>query len=421
MENSPDMSAAVSAPDPALYPAFESSTEGPREGPPEPFADALRAAAAIAALSPSSHNCQPWATAWLSGDAVRAAAAAVLGGDADAPDTAYLALALDRTREIGALAAHAVEMRVSCGVYAQLLLTALEARGWSVRRLRLSDAEDDGPRVLGTAWPARWTLLGLAELRRTPGPALTGHGTFEDLAAVAAERRTNRAPYREDPVATAVLDGLTAPSSGAAHGAPVGISHLREDADRARFADFVARYGGRDFSHGRAWRETHSFLRRNAAEAVARGDGFTLEQLFGPLPPLRHRFLRLALSPRVMSLLRRAGYHRLLASRMAAVVRRAPVITAMTFTTDAPGQADMVRAGARLADYWLRATRAGLALHPVSVVVQHDDVREDLARRLGLTGRLFFVSRLGHPTASFPPAPRRAEGRTVRSLEVLPP
>ncbi|MGW0705616.1 RedV protein [Streptomyces sp. NPDC002643] len=420
MKNFSDVSADVPAPEPAPHPAFAASTEGPSEraraGLPEPFPDALRAAAAIAALSPSSHNCQPWASAWLTGDPVRAAAAAALGGDAAAPDTAYLALGLDRTHEIGALAAHAVEMRVSCGVYAQVLLTALEARGWSVRRLRLSDAEDDGPRVLGTAWPAPWTLLGLVELRGAPGPARTGHGTFEDLAAVAAERRTNRAPYRKDPVATTVLDGLTAPSSGAAHGAPVGISHLFQDADRAHFAGFVARYGGRDFAHGPAWRETHSFLRRDATEAAARGDGFTLEQLFGPLRPLRHGFLRLALSPRVMSLLRRAGYHRLLASRMAAVVRRTPVITAMTFTTDTPGQADMVRAGARLADYWLRATRAGLVLHPVSVVVQHDDVREALARRLGLTGRLFFVSRLGHPAASFPPAPRRTEGRTIRSL-----
>ncbi|MCF6526493.1 RedV protein [Streptomyces sp. JJ36] len=419
---------------PASEPASGPASRRARTGGPLParaeawrFPRALREATAIASLSPSSHNCQPWALARLTGDDTRAAAAAELGTGAPegpepgagAPGAAeYLALGLDRTREIGSLAAHAVEMRVSCGAYWQLLLAALEAQGWSAGRLRFFDADDDGPRVLGTGWPRDWTLLALVELHRAEGTEDTEDtdGPLEQLRTTAAARRTNRAPYREDPVEPALLERLTVPSAGAAQDAPVTVTHLWSPDDRKRFGDFVARHGGRDFSHGAAWRETHSFLRRSATEAEARGDGFTLEQLFGPLPRLRHWFLRTALSPRTMTLLRWLGYHRLLASQLAVIVRRTPVITAMHFTTDTPGQADMVRGGARLADYWLRATREGLALHPVSVVIQHDDLRQSLGERFRLRGRPFFVSRLGRPTATFPPAPRHPDARTHRSL-----
>ncbi|MGK5631870.1 hypothetical protein ACSNOD_25925, partial [Streptomyces sp. URMC 123] len=130
---------------------------------PPPFRAALGAALEIAALSPSSHNCQPWGVARLRSEGARRAAAAFLDGapgsgesyagtgpgtgggpygDMDgvgAARTEYLALALDRERRLESLPAHADEMRLSCGLYWRVLLRALAAQGWALQRIRFHD------------------------------------------------------------------------------------------------------------------------------------------------------------------------------------------------------------------------------------------------------------------------------------------
>ncbi|MGK5631003.1 hypothetical protein, partial [Streptomyces sp. URMC 123] len=314
------------------------------------------------------------------------------------------------------------------------------------------------PPAFGPDWPATWTPLCVARLGRAAPPvapavhrglgSLGGFADFSgsapsfpaagpagptapftaepagedlsDLRSTALARRTNRAPYRDTPVDPALLHRLATPGPYPygleALAEPVTVRHLESAAERALFADFVARHGGRDFSHRAAWRETHAYLRADPAEAAARGDGFALSQLFGPMSPVRLRATRAALAPGTMRVLSRVGYHRLLAGRLAALVRRAPVVATLSLPDAEPPPGAMVRAGCRLADYWLAATRAGLVLHPVSVVLQHEDVRLDLQRRLGLPGRLFFVSRLGHPTADFPPSPRRAVAAAWRTV-----
>ncbi|NEA57195.1 RedV protein [Streptomyces sp. SID13666] len=381
--------------------------------PPRPpgFTEALREAAAIAALSPSSHNCQPWAHALLSSSGARAAAARLLGGDDEEETAEYLVLALDHERRLGALPAHAVEMQLSCGAYWQLLLCALDAQGWVLDALRFGDDEGHLTELFGDGCPRTWSLLSVARLRRIEGDGGTG-AELAGLRATAAARRTNRARYHEGLVDPAVLRGLTAPCGAAASGALVTVRHLRSGFERGRLADFVAGHGGRDFAHEEAWRETHSFIRWSHIEARVSGDGFTLAQLFGPLSRARHRLMRTALAPSTMRLLSRVGYQNFLARQLAAMVRPTSVVVAMSLRDDEPSLADVLQGGAMLAEYWLRATRAGLALHPVSVVLQHEDVRLGLQRRLGLTGRVFFLSRLGYPTVEFPPSPRHFNSST---------
>ncbi|AXG83015.1 RedV protein [Streptomyces paludis] len=394
-------------------------------------------AAGIAALGPSSHNCQPWGVAWPTGRGARRAAERLVdeahGGSAEAAarisgvtsadgneTDEYVILALDRERELTSLPAHAVEMLISCGAYLQILLRALAAQGWSTDRVRFVEplagerrsGTRDACRSLGDTWPVSWSPLCVVRLRRTDEAS----GSLAGLRRTALARRTNRAPYRPDAVEPAVLDGLCAPPAGAAEGADVTVRHLVADSEREVFAGFVARHGGRDFSHRQAWRETYSFVRRDAAEAEERGDGFPLSQLFGPMPTPRRLALRVALAPTTMSVLRYAGYHRLLARQLARVVRQTPAVVAMGFADPAPGVEATVRGGARLAEYWSRATDAGLVLHPVSVVLQHDDVRTELQDRLGLPGRTFFVSRLGRPLTDFPRSPRRTGARAVRTI-----
>ncbi|MEE1941355.1 RedV protein [Streptomyces sp. TRM 70361] len=394
------------------------------------FGEALRAAAGTAALSPSSHNCQPWAVAVAAGPAARRAAARLLGDGGDGGDDSgnggtgtggeehrYLVLALDRARQLDALPAHAAEMLVSCGLYWRLLLRALAARGWTADRVRFTGGTGNsgGPGGFGPAWPESWSAP-LCVVRLRPGAPAEDPAA---LHATALARRTNRAPYRTGEIDPAVLEELLAPAgdaTGDTAGAGVVVRHIGDARVRARFAALVARHGGRDFSHGPAWRETHSFLRRNHADARAHGDGFALDQLFGPLSRLRRLALRAALAPATMGVLCLAGYHRLLARRLAATVRAAPVLVAMGLPAGEPGPGDLVRGGARLADYWLRATEAGLALHPVSVVLQHDDPRRRVQSLLGLPGRPFLVARLGRPTTGFPPAPRRAAEAAFRTI-----
>ncbi|MFD1660507.1 RedV protein [Streptomyces caeni] len=375
------------------------------------FPAALDEATAIAALSPSSHNCQPWGLARLtSGAACRAAArhfGSAPGGD-DA-GSEYLALGLDGDRSLGALPAHEVEMFVSCGAYWQTLLRALDSLGWSVHRLDLPAAT--GREVLGAGWPAGWMLLALVELRRTGRP----DGTLDGLRAVARARRTNRAPYTPRAVASDMLAGLERPVAGAVPTADIDVRHLTGP-DLRRFARLVSRYAGLDFSHGPAWRETYSYIRRDDTEAAELGTGFTLPQLFGRMSAVRQLLLRCALAPATLRILRFGGYHRVLADRLAAVVRRSAAISVLAWDTPAPDRAEMVRGGARLADYWLRATRYGLALHPVSVVIEHDGPRHVVEDVFGLPGRVFFVSRLGHPATAFPPSPRRPVASTLREL-----
>lgn len=399
------------------------------------FEDALQVAARIAVYSPSSHNCQPWAVGWAIGAAARQAAAALLGENGEQPpaeyghtapdEDEYLVLALDRERQLTSLPSHALEMLISCGAFGEILLRALATQGWRADRVRfvnpppaaLALGDDSADRIFGDRWPDAWAPLCVVRLRHAHTPS----GHLVELRETVRARHTNRGPYRPESIDPAVLAELSTPRSGLSlfqaapeHDPKVTVRHVVADAERAEVADLVSRHGGRDFSHRLAWQETHSFIRCGEADAEARGDGFTLAQLFGPLAPPRRYGMRIALAPATMRLLRHVGYHRVLARQLAAMVRRSPAAVALCFADEAPSTASIVCGGAAMADYWLAATRVGLVLHPVSVILQHDDVRDELEKRLGLPGRAFFVSRLGCASTEFPPSHRLAASRMLR-------
>ncbi|HZU57919.1 MAG TPA: hypothetical protein VFA06_18745 [Actinocrinis sp.] len=356
-------------------------------------------AAKVAALSPSSHNCQPWALAHLAGDEARSAAAKLFHDDVAGPHR-YLALALDQDRRLTALAAHGLEMLLSCGLYGQLLVRALAAQGWTLAQAGF--LEEDAPK-LHPRWPERWTALGVLKLV----PGVHAAESMSELSAAAAARCTNRAPYLNEQLDPAVLEELKAPGTALCENHDIQVHHLFRAEDRSQFARLLARHGGRDFSDLTAWSETFSFI-RSPQEAAGHGDGFTLAQLFGPMRPTRRHLMKLALAPRTMRALRHLGYPRLLAGQLAALTRETPTISILSLPTAAPTAHDILRAGAYLTDYWLRATRSGLAIHPLSILLQHEDARRDLQSRFNLPGRVFFVARLGRPTRAFPRTARRA-------------
>lgn len=361
------------------------------------FRMALDAAAAIAALSPSSHNSQPWALARLSSAGARRSAGALLGLDGGGRE--HLALAVDRTRQLDALPAHAVEMVLSCGAYWQVLIDALAAAGWVLD----ASCGEPGPlgdgRQLCGGWPPTWSPLAVAAFR----PGGGDDAALAELRRLATARRTNRAAYLDAVPFPDVLARL----AGDPAGPGTEVRHLTGPDERAAFADLVARHAGRDYSHDAAWRETHAFLRWSRADAAARGDGLLLGEPAGLLAGPRQRVSRLALAPASMRVLRHVGYAGVLGRRLAGTVRSTPVIVALSVPGPEPDDRCLLDAGGRLVRYWLAATGAGLALHPISVLVQHEDVRRQLEDRLGLPGRVVFVSRLGRPAVGVPPAPRR--------------
>ncbi|MFC5718654.1 RedV protein [Streptomyces gamaensis] len=375
------------------------------------FTDALRHAAGLAALSPSSHNCQPWALARLESRPARRAAADLLGTPDD-DGHVYLALALDLRRQLTTLPGHFVEMRVSCAAYWRMLTRALAAQGWTTVAGRAHEGRDLLPaRAPVRSWPQDWSLLWTAALRRGGGPA-------ESLTAfrVAAHaRHTNRGPYEAAPLPAPLLGELARPRPDADAGA-VEVRHLASAAEREAVAGFLARHGGIDYSHPAAWRETHAFIRWSPAAVRAHGDGFPAPLLFGPLTRARTVARRIALAPPVMRLLCRFGYDRSLAAGLAETVRQGPAVVAMSFPQGPPGVADAFAGGARIADYWLGAARAGLALHPVSVLMQHDELRRALQAELGISGQLFFLSRVGRPLTAYPRSPRRADAAACRTV-----
>jgi len=117
--------------------------------------------------------------------------------------------------------------------------------------------------------------------------------------------------------------------------------------------------------------------------------------------------MRLALAPTTMRLLKYVGYPRIIAGQLGGLVGGSPATVTLAMPDPEPDRGALVVAGGLVLDYWLRATAEGLAMHPVSVILQHDDIRKRFQDAFGLSGRVVFFARLGVPDATFPPTPRR--------------
>jgi nitroreductase len=359
----------------------------------------LGAAVAVARLAPSSHNSQPWAIATFeSPEAVRALGTWL--GVRPRADERWLVLALDAERALQALPALVTEMRLSCGMFLQLLVAALADHGLAVRTIPC-EGMVDAPPIAG--YPPAWT----------PIAALAIGGGTPRLPnwspALAADRRTNRAAYAKQPVTAAAqreLGGAEALFAGAPDRGAVSVTLIDDPGTVRAVGDLVGHHGSADFTNRAAWAETYRFVRFTARAAASHADGFALTQLFGPLPPLVPQLLRAALSPPAMRVLRHLGVPGVMARGLGKLVGTSPLLAWIAVDGDARWT-EVVAGGVAL-DLWMRATALGLALHPVSVLLQHDELRDRFQRVAGGTERAVFLARVGHPMATFPPTSRRS-------------
>jgi nitroreductase len=359
--------------------------------------DVVRDAIAVARLAPSSHNSQPWAVAsFETPEAVR-----VLGdwlGVRPRSDERWLVVALDAERALKALPSLATEMRLSGGMFLQLLVARLAEAGLAVRVIPC-EGKVCLPPLAG--YPAAWTPL--AAVAVSPGaPRLP-----EWLTVLAPQRRTNRAPYEDRSVETDAQRDLAGSralfDSGADRGA-ISVTLISAPGTIRAIGDFVGEHASVDFTDRTAWRETYRYMRFSARSAAAKPDGFALTQLFGPLPPLVPLLLRLALSPPAMRVLRAFGAPAVMARGLGRLVGAAPLLACISVDSASPWT-ELVAGGVAL-DLWMRATSCGLALHPVSAILQHDEIRERFQRFIP-KGRAVFFARVGYPTTAFPPTSRR--------------
>jgi nitroreductase len=367
----------------------------------DPIEGLLLGAFSRATLAPSSHNSQPWAVAYLKSAPMRRALSDRIGRDLFSSKEHWLLLALDTQLALDALPGHASEMRLSCGMFLQLALVALMECGFAAAVVGL-EAPDASARAFRGLPPA-WRPLAAIGVGRgsTPAPPWS--------SSLAQRRHTNRGVYSAAPVPQHTRAELeaSAPLFGQLKEGSLARVHSVAEAEAVRaLGAFVARNAAIDFAHDSAWRETYRFIRFSSRQVALAEDGFSIDQLFGPMLWPMRLLLWAALSPPAMRLLRHIGVPRWIAGQLGELVARTPLLLLVTARSAAPW-AELV-AGGLCMDLWMRATSAGLALHPVSVVLQHTDLRRRFEAMLGIDERVVFFARAGQAQSTAYQTPRRS-------------
>lgn len=327
--------------------------------------DALHEALKTAVHSPSSHNSQAWLLR--------------MTYDQGGP---VLGLEIDHHRKLCALPAHRIEMLLGLGAYWHALRVALSAHGWDL-----------------DCAPARTNSSEEAILSGRMAPWSREPATGDDIELITG-RRTNRGPYADTPVGSAARDSIihdarTRPTWAVAPGSPPDVRIISDASALTELAGLTEEVAPRDFLHRRAWRETVNHLHRDSVASSARS-GFSYGQIFGQWPrPIDHLVVSLT-SSALMPITGRLGLARSLSRRLAQAIEAGPGLLVMSTSSTVTSSTDWAWAGTDLHRAWLAATRHGLSLHPVSVLLQHPDSRERVERLLGLSGRAFFLARIGH-------------------------
>jgi hypothetical protein len=182
-----------------------------------------------------------------------------------------------------------------------------------------------------------------------------------------------------------------------------------DPAVRRAVAQLLRARGAIDFLHAAAWNETYRHIRFTSTSE----DGLPIDSLLGKRTSVPwRRVLSVVLSPAVMRAAGPLGLARSMATAASRAVAAAPLLIYLSFRDAAPSVDAQVEAGARLQAMWLEAAAHGVALHPFSVLLQHDDLRAGLAQCLEAdSGRGFFFARAGRPLTEAPRALRRPKPR----------
>ncbi|WP_125779124.1 prodigiosin biosynthesis protein PigM [Pseudoalteromonas rubra] len=334
------------------------------------FEHALAEAIQLARLAPSSHNCQPWTVHFD-------------------PVIHCGYLAIDKRRKLTGLPSLEREMLLSCGIFFHFLEQLVRLRGYPLH-WRWCDAQE------------QQALAGedRALIRFMPGPEQPQQqSAFASLSEQLQQRHTVRSAYRNTALSAqqhSELNTLLKPY-------PVTLGIYYQHTHGKALAQLTQTYAGLDFANRAAWRETYSYIRFDERRQYE--DGFYLHNLFGPVSGGFKTFFKVAFHPRLSGLNKLLGLPGKMAQGLAELVEAGPQYLALSTTKE--GDEALFRAGLGLGAMWLRLQQWGWAMHPISVLVQHDNARQALAKSLSQAELPVFFARFGEPNESGSPAPRR--------------
>ncbi len=367
--------------------------------------DILRDAIEIARWAPSSHNAQPWKIVRLPDIETAGLLFPHLNLDGDGE---HLLLTLDSNRRLRALPSLEHEMYLSCGMFTGLMCMALQAWGipWRMHWIY----EKTGPALRDLEMKLQCRTLALLTIAAADAADLgnpTDKDRLERLRDLAYKRKTHRGPFAArqlDEGSVTALSTSSWPQTLTGDALHIHIEHNHSAIRGA--SDLVSRFAKLDFNKYRVWKETYGYIRFDPRKKAE--DGFYLQCLFGPMNGLRRWYLRGMLSPAVMQALWLVSVPQRIARQLGALVAESPLLLFGYVDDEHPAAPTLVQAGARLMELWLKAQSLNMALHPISVMLQHEDARRALEHHMGVNGRLVFFSRLGAAPETGCDSPRRA-------------
>ena len=280
---------------------------------------------AYAALAPSGHNIQPWAVRIESGD--------------------RWIISADPARRLPSVDPHNREVLLSIGAFAENMVIAAGTAGFGCHLEVLAASPHDQDILRVTLVPERPTDYPLMRLEK---------------------RRTVKHGFRPEVIRDADLAALSAPLGGRLHYFARGTTHaecLREGA-----VENFRRQSLRDD----AQRELTAWLRLSRSEARRRRDGLTVESM--EIEGIKGWFVRNFVAPAdfMKPAYREQGID--LTARVAAEGGGWIVITG-------PGGsvADLIDTGRRFEHMALLARERGIAIHPMTQILEEPEGRRRFA------------------------------------------
>jgi hypothetical protein len=302
-----------------------------------------------AILAPSGHNTQPWRYA--------------IGEQG-------VELYADRSRALPVVDPDDRELLISCGAALETLCTAARHFG---HRCHVEVLPDDDAQDL------------VARIRLEPDA--TADVEDEALFLAIPRRRTNRLPYEDRDLPDELVSQLVADAAAAG----AWLHPIRGD-ERYPVAELVARGDRIQMADKRFRRELARWIHwnRSAERDGMRGYGFGFGDLMSVAGPLVIRTFDLGR--------RQAATDRDLAEG-------SPLLAVLGTDDDEPSR--LVAAGRALQRILLRCCAAGVSVSFLNQPVEVADLRPLLRDATGRGGAPQLLLRMGYPTSSVEPEPRR--------------
>ncbi|HEX8205965.1 MAG TPA: ThiF family adenylyltransferase [Solirubrobacteraceae bacterium] len=233
---------------------------------------------------------------------------------------------------------------------------------------------------------------------------------YRQAAGLLAARGTNRAPYSSHRVEPGLLKRIE--TIGARHG--VQAYTLDSTLGIRNYAKFAAKAAMAPFTHGPYLDELLDWIRFSERERDYDADGFTPETL-GLSPSARRTLRALKMNPKLRSRAVRVNLPALLGYLSTGTVKQSAALVMIATRSSSPRA--WTDAGRAMMAIWLEATRANLAVQPVTFGLDEEQLRPVVGTLFGasLSDVPVMVMRIGRPTMATPSARRLPLERIVRA------